>query len=273
MHCILMPRKTTQVKKSKEPDNKVDIKADLDQASQSTSQKTEQPNPQVANLSYFSRLYNLIFHTKSFISKIEQENEYFPILLTFVITTAIATIIQFFISLTTLISSGPSVIFKQAVSAIGGIGFAFAIPFILCMIFHIGVLLLGGRRGFFNTFKPVTYSMVIGTAYSLLYTIIISFYNLISPISSETILVIQSKLQSGTISFADIAPLKIQLGIFLVIILLSIIHAIYAAVLGISKYQNMKKWKSFISLILIPLIIFVLLVIILVYIATVYKTL
>ncbi len=241
----------------KEETHRTIQKNQQDMPAQHAAQLSQQ-SPQ--KLDSFSKISSLTFHTKTFFSKVEHEKDYLPILFTFVIITAITSIAQFIISLKGLLSLGSKIMISQAFSTTFGIAFAFAVPFILASFIHLGVLLLGGRQGFFNTFKPTTYAVILGALYSLGYFIIINIYNLIVPLDLQAILNIQTAIQSGTISYADLAPLKIRLGIMLVISLISIIHTLYASTVGIAKFQNMKKWKAFIAAILFPVVIMLLII-------------
>lgn len=253
-------------KKKREKKEKEEPQEEIHQPKQKNQEESpaqhsphlSQQSPQ--KLDSFSKLSSLTFHTKTFFSKVEHEKDYLPILFTFVIITAITSIAQFIISLKGLLSLGSKIMISQAFSTAFGIAFAFAVPFILAILIHLGVLLLGGRQGFFNTFKPAAYAVILGALYSLGYFIVINLYNLIMPLETQAISSIQTKIQLGTISLADLAPLKIRLGIMFVISLISIIHTLYASTIGIAKFQNMKKWKAFIAVVIIPLIIGILII-------------
>ncbi len=208
----------------------------------------------------FSKIFFLLFHTKNFFSKIEKEKNYFPILLFFVIINTVAVLIQFLFTLPALLNLGSIIIIKQSLSAIYNIALSFATPFIFALLIHLGVLIFGGRQRFFNTFKPLTYALVIGILYSLFYTLLSNIYNLVSPLDPSVMATLQAKIQSGLISFSDLAPLRARLGMMLIIGVIAIIHSLYAGTIGIAKFQNIKKWKAFFSLILFPLIIFILIV-------------
>ncbi len=230
-------------------------------AMQHSKEQPKEPsnqNPAEQKIRSFSKISSLFFHTKTFFSKVEKEKDYFPILLFFVVINAAAVLIQFLFTLPALLDLGSGAIIKQSLSEIYNITLAFATPFILALLIHLGALIFGGRQGFFNTFKPLTYTLVIGIFYSLFYTLLSGIYNLVSPLDPSVMANLQAKMQSGLISLSDLAPLRARLGMMFIIGVIAIIHSLYAGTIGVAKFQNIKKWKAFFSLILFPLIIFIL---------------
>ena len=103
--------------------------------------------------------------------------------------------------------------------------FAFTIPFVGSGVNHLGVLIFGGKNGFFNTFKPLTYAMVIGGVYGVI---------------NATILTI--------LSILNIKNLVLNLVITMIILLIGFIHTLYAEVIGISQYQDMSKGKALLAI-------------------------
>ena len=203
--------------------------------------------------SSLQKLTNLFFHPSKFFKSVEKEKDYWPILLYLltvnsivVLIAAIVLVISFYTgSLAKDLPSQVILISPIIILIITFVFLAFAVvfgslagPFISSGINHLGVMIFGGKNGFFNTFKPTTYAMGISSLYGIISFVIFSISGLISPLSSII----------GTI-------------LNIVIIIIGAIHAIYAQVIGISKFQNMSGGRAFLGIIIISLILFVLLII------------
>lgn len=111
---------------------------------------------------------------------------------------------------------------------------AFIAPFINSAIIHLGVLVFGARQGFFATFKPVSYSIVIR-----------AFYGIIAMV-----------LSFGLLLFMDNMEVAIVLNILMIILaLISLLHYLTFQVKGISQLQNISKLRAFFGIIFVPLVI------------------
>lgn len=228
-------------------------------------------------MNLFHKTKNLLFGTKKFFKSISKEKKYWPILLysaIFGIILAILETIQKSIwtikyteillsQMTELGAFANLFLYAQIFFVfISGIASAFALPWISAGIAHLGVLMLKGKQGFFNTFKPLTYAYTITIIYSII-TIIIGIIFLvfsnqnINQITEENALEILK-------SPANIANLTIMfvIGIF------SLIHYLYAAITGLSIYQKITKLRAFLSLVIIPLMLAALLIVLIIIIAT-----
>lgn len=197
---------------------------------------------------YFSKLNRLFFHTRNFINSIENEKDVKPILYFYVKIALFSIIISLIFSMIALSSNftgqGLAVIIF---SALLGFGFAFATPFISAGIIHLGVLIFRGKQGFFNTFKPIAYGMVINSVYMIVLGVISGIIGIVSP-------------QPPVTNYSEIFANKTLLFSFLVTSLFSIvalIHVLYENILGIAKYQKMTKGKAFLSMLIIGLIILI----------------
>ena len=194
---------------------------------------------------YFSQLSNLFLHTGNFFNKVEKEKGYKKILFFYIIIASIVIAVNFIFSvIIALANSNSHLIIDSFISAVFGVGAAFAFPFIGSAIVHVGVLVFGGKKGYFNTFKPITYASALGQIYNLI-VIFISFLFFVSGFNfTNPALTSSSKL----IFFALL---------ILIIYLAWLVHVIYAQIIGIAKFQKITKLRAFLSIIFIPLIIII----------------
>jgi len=117
----------------------------------------------------------------------------------------------------------------------------FAGPFISTAFSHLGVMWLGGKQGFYNTFKPLIY----GGSLSLSY-FIPTFLLLILGIFTGFI---------GGIIFSFIGG---------IVALVGMVHSLYVQSTGVAMYHKMSKWRAFFGIILVPLILAIIMVVIMV---------
>jgi len=121
--------------------------------------------------------------------------------------------------------------------------------FVFSAFIHLGVLILRGRKGFKNTYKPVTYGLFIITMYLTLQSIITTVYATIIGSSPFT-------LATKTV----FANNNVMTLIMLLISIICLIHVIVFNTIGISKLQKMSKLSAFFGLmigILIPTLIYI----------------
>ena len=118
-------------------------------------------------------LKSLIFNPNLFFKSVTKENKYFPIILRFGVVFICLWLIVYLVT----ISEFPRfwtfifIVFIP-IFIMAAIILALAIPFIMSGISHFGILIVGGKGGFFNTFKPTTYASIIGLVYLAIYKII-----------------------------------------------------------------------------------------------------
>ncbi|MBI4440146.1 YIP1 family protein [Candidatus Woesearchaeota archaeon] len=195
------------------------------------------------------KLNNLFFHPAAFFKSVEKEKDYWPILMFFFVFSVIATLIQ-------LVAPSPYLSQDNVPSFLIIFGFFFSIfwsfvyPFIASGIIHLGVLIFGGRNGFFNTFKPITYVQVIGIFYALLSTLILSILNTFWPIAVTP---------EDPLSVFTTPVFSSRLALALLISFISMVHQLVAATLGISKFQGFSRARAFVAVVLMPAILLILL--------------
>lgn len=196
------------------------------------------------------KLKNLFFSTGTFFEKVKKEKAYFQILLSFVIVYSVSAVAELAVSLPLVgkVPAARSLLLISFLGTIFSIALSFVLPFLAAGITHLGVLIMGGKEGYFNTFKPVAYAMIISAIYNIISSIISFFLNMAYPISP-------SALQQTGFALRDIPVQHIFMGI--VIGIVSLVHVVYAEVVGISKFQKMSKPRAFFAAIIIPLIMVV----------------
>ena len=194
-----------------------------------------------------AKLRNLFFNTNNFFDTVKKEKAYFPILLNFVIVYSVSAIVELLASLPLIgkVPTARSLLLISFLGVIFSIALSFVLPFIAAGLTHLGVLIVGGAQGFFNTFKPITYAMIISAIYNIISSVISFFLNTAYPISP-------SVLEQATFAFRDI---PVQHTVAAIIIgLISLVHVIYAEITGISKFQKMSKMRAFVASVIIPLV-------------------
>lgn len=125
-------------------------------------------------------------------------------------------------------------VFSLIIFVVVGVIAALIGPFIGAGLSHLGVMWLGGKQGYYNTFKPLIYGGVLSMSYSLVVMVLNILGVLLGPI--------------GIIIFSLIGAF-VSLG--------GGIHALYVQSTGVAMYHKIGKWRAFFGIILIPLILVV----------------
>jgi len=200
---------------------------------------------------YFSRLGHLFSHPKKFLDSAAGEKKYSKILFFYVFIAVIAIVFDAVLAfIRAYYNPGDMTLAANlgfiALSVLFSIGLAFVSPFVISFIIHLGVLVFGGKKGYFNTFKPITYSAAISEIYQVFLVIlgVIAFFTV-------------GDLVFNGITAVSPGLLAVTVLYFLVLVI-SLIHVLYAEIIGISKFQAMPKGKAFLSIVFVPVIILVL---------------
>ena len=216
---------------------------------------------------YIKKLKDLIFHPTTFFNNVEKETEIMPILLFYAVITIILGLVGTLIALPITIKAGTvipeftglgigMIIFLELfVGMIMIAAFAFIGPFIASAIAHVGVWMVKGKQGFFNTFKPVTYAMVIAAVYQFVSTIISTIMELINPTYTAITLGIAEVPSLGSI----ITPTFI---VAIIIGIISFIHVLFVEIIGVAKFQNISRGRAFMAVFVIPLLLVIAVIII-----------
>jgi hypothetical protein len=220
---------------------------DVNDVDSSLFRKPETSTAKLGALGPVDKLKLLFFSPTAFFRSVADEKNYFPILLFFAVTAIILSVVQSVFSIIAAIKYGAIMlaisfgvtVFTLIVTAV----FVWIAPFIGAGITHLGILIVGGKNGYFNTFKPVTYSSIIGLFYALLNSIVSTTYALMMP-----------AITVPTATYQTIPAFSIM-GISIVIGIIGFIHTLYVEVTGISMFHNMSKGRALVGALLIPLII------------------
>jgi len=220
-------------------------------------------------MSYLSNLKKLYFHPSHFFSSVEKDRDYSKIMFFYVKIIILSSIL-------TLLSSAILLTIKKSFTAQGfislifdsviSIGLAFLVPFVMAGIIHLGVLIFRGKQGYYNTYKPVAYSLVIVAVYSIISTVLTSILSIIYPTSQ-----LPSMTADSTAYFQTLlqdSNFVLLLAVAFTILVISFIHSLIVQVVGISKFQKISKLKSFLSVIIVSIIIIILTIIVMSIVAT-----
>ena len=186
----------------------------------------------------FQKLKKLFVDPVKFFKDVSKEKDYWTVLKFFAVVYIAALLIQILVSIPTLLSLQRLAIWMSLLTAIFfGVVYAFVGPFIISGIMHLGILIAGGRKGFFNTFKAATYGTLVVVGYGLVTSIITNAFLLLA--------------------FYGIVA---NVFIFLPIIIGSI-HMLITQLIGVSIYHSISRTRAFFGIILIPMVLFILWVI------------
>ena len=191
---------------------------------------------------YIKRFMILLLDPAKFARNIDKERGYWNVLKVFVIFYMVILLARLILSILVTVRSGGSVESSLVMSSlIAGVVAAFLVPFFWSALTHLGVLIFGGRGGFFNTFKVATYSWILMLVYGFVIPLIVSLLLLIKPLLATS--------QPFTSAFG-VAMLVVSLAGF--------VHVVIAETIGLAYLHKMTRIKAFLAAILIPLIIMVL---------------
>ncbi len=107
-------------------------------------------------------------------------------------------------------------------------------------LIHLGVLIFGGKQGYYATFKAITYARVVPVFYSFL-------LGLLALPLTKILREFQGQPEVITHVISGYLPL-IFLLIFLFII--NVVHYFFVATIGLAKYQKLSKGSALIILFL-----------------------
>jgi hypothetical protein len=196
---------------------------------------------------YLEKFKFLFLNPVDFFTSVRKENDYMSILKFYVGFSVAVSIIIALLNIP-LMFKDSVYIMGSILGIVTAIVFSFVSPFIASGIIHLGVIIFKGKNGFFNTFKPVTYAMTIGVAYTLISSVITGVYSWFKPITDIDV----SNVALAAQDSAFITVISIVIG------LASLVHVLIAHVKGISFYQGMTTMKAFLATVLVPFVLFIL---------------
>lgn len=190
---------------------------------------------------YFKRVKTILFHPTEFFGQVTNETKYWPPLKFIIKFYLILFVIQSIFSVLAYLVASIKIKISSLVLSIGlglvlsPIGVIIG-AFIGAFVVHIGILILGGRQGFFNTFKPLTYTSIVAFSYSIILIIVNGILSLLVTLPSKGIAIT-------------------NIVIIVIIFISSMIHTTIVEVIGISKFQNISKLRAFFGAVFLPIMV------------------
>ncbi len=200
-------------------------------------------------MNYFEKLFRVFARPRHFFKEVEKEFRITNVLLPFAVVFLIVEFISMVLQIPQVAASYNSSLaiglyyFFMILIVVAA---AFAGPFISAGITHLGVMILGGKQGFFNTFKPVTYGSMVGFFYSLVISIVSAVFFAVFP----------SQFTSLNSAFTFIGVLAPYFIILFVLVIASVIHSLYVQTVGLAMFQRFSPGRAFLSLLIIPVLLF-----------------
>lgn len=190
---------------------------------------------------FFVKVKEMFVSPSKFLSSVEKKKDYVDVLKPFFILYFIYFLISPVINLYNGIINWYAFVLYVI--------YAMIVPIILVFlsagVIHLGVLIFKGKQKFFNTFKPVSYALVILVVY--MYLSLLAFA-----------IVPYSFLDATAVAEAGVDELKQMYNEFLaqpgviinlIIMVVSLIHFFVFSVKGIAKFQKISKGRAFASII------------------------
>ncbi len=196
---------------------------------------------------------NIFFRPSEFFNTVCDEKGYARPWLFFSISYIILVTISMLLSIPLLLrfsDAGLLLIFIELFGLIISIGFGFAIPFVSAALSHTGLLILGAKKGFYNTFKPVSYSGIIFVIYGLIIAAIKSVSYIFYPgniTDFQSYIGLLFDKAPGPLAFLEILVITITIAGW--------IHLIVAETIGVSRFQGISRARAFFGIILVPSVI------------------
>lgn len=191
---------------------------------------------------FFQKLKKLFIGPTKFFKDASKEKDYWTVLKFFVVVYATATLIQILVSIPIYLSLPEFNILTHGLTAIlVGAIYAFVGPFIVSAIMHLGILIVSGRKSFFNTFKTATYGTLVIIGYGLITSIV-------------TIIFFLLDIYNAVANVIIILPL-----------LTGVVHMLITQSIGASMYHSISRIRAFFGIILIPLILTIILLVMMIW--------
>jgi len=220
------------------------------------SEKSEQnkEKEEYVNLNFIGNLKNMFIKPSVFFNKIQNERFdvslklFMAFYMAYVLVSVIINLSQEQISIYQGIAN---LIFSSLVALV-------SVTLLAYVSFLIGKL-FRSKKGFFNSFKPVAYTLILWVIYSFINLL---FFYLV-PFDNSMFQALQVSQDASVIKEAYISFLK-QPGAIIntIILIISLIHIIIFNSKGIEKLQEISKGKSF-AVVIISWFVFLLIIVLL----------
>ena len=219
-------------------------------------EKSEQnkEKEEYVNLDFIRKIKNMFIKPSVFFNKIKDERFdislklFMAFYLAYILVSVIINLSQEQISIYQGIAN---LIFSSLVALV-------SVALLSYITFIIGKL-FGSKKGFFNSFKPVTYTLILWVIYSFINLL---FFYLV-PFDNSMFQALQVSQDVSVIKEAYISFLK-QPGAIIntIILIISLIHIIIFNSKGIEKFQEISKGKAY-AVVIISWFIFLLIIVLL----------
>ncbi len=217
------------------------------------TKKSNKEEKETYSVDFFKKLKPLFFKPSKFLTKLEKEKSYQVVLRDYVLFYMSYVLISLIIS----IALSQITLYQGLFEFIMQLIYTVIIIFALSALIHMGVLIFRQNKKFIETYKVAGYSLIIATVYS--YLILIFSYMI--PFDTSLIQQMQTTANPDTVQQLFTQFLS-QPGVILAIIIniTGIIHSLVFLIMGISKFHQLSKLKSFFAIILPIIAFFILLV-------------
>ena len=125
--------------------------------------------------------------------------------------------------------------------------FVFLAPFIVAGMMHLGVITIGGTKGYRNTFNPAAYALVVGTLYNAVAACLWFGFYLGSPALMRELL-LSEQVSNQPLQVAYLASVG-------VVGLVGLCHSLYVASVGIASFQKVTMRKAVLAVLFVPLLL------------------
>lgn len=226
--------------------------------------KKESVEVKSEKITKFPNLKKLFFKPSEFLNSVEKESKYESILRSYII---ISLVYYIFSQIYSTIFNGFSAV-NSLYALFNTVVFAIAFPFVISGIIHLAVIVFKGKEKFFNTFKPVTYALMISMIYQFIMLIIVVIIQFTSPFSVEMLNSISNSQDQAAISqaYSDFfaQPGAVTMLVSSVcLFFIMIIHMAVFIVKGLKKFQKLSRTRAILAVItpwIIAFFVFILLI-------------
>jgi len=192
-------------------------------------------------MKYFEAMKQILTNPTQFFEAVAEEQSYVRPWMMFSISYVVIALISFALN-AVIYATQNSILYviTASLSLFISVALGFALPFIAAGLSHLGLLMFGARQGFFNTFKPMTYTGLIYIVYMIPATIIGAVVGIVGIYSEVSIFVMP------IFAFLNYG-----------IMILAIIHVLIVDTIGVAKFQQISYVRSFFGIVLIPFILLI----------------
>jgi hypothetical protein len=210
-------------------------------------------------MKYLDKYFLLFANPADFFKKVVKEKVWWPIILFVAALTFFGELLELALwlpSLYTYMGSGvgESELMFTLISTIAGVFispvFAVLMSFLVAGVVHVGIRFFHGKGDYLATWKVVAYVSLISILYSLLVGSVQFVISFVNPDPQQSLLAAEPVMGVWWISM-----LFISIGVGVV----SMLHVLYAAVLGLAQYHKIHKGHALIAIVL-PVILLVIVI-------------